>query len=442
MATPIIMPRQGQSVESCILTAWTVAEGQTVTTGQVLANIETDKATFEVEAPAEGVVLSLFFKEGDDIPVLTAIGAIGAPGESFSHLQPGSATPVVEELPHKPSTAISSGPVAPSTQHSATESGISPRARRLAEAKGIDPACMNGTGPGGRIIERDVQAAAAHQAPLSPAAREALASGTLTAPAHGSGPGGRILAGDLAPRNASAPMITAAESREIPVAGIRKIIAQRMRESLSGTAQLTLTRSFDAGAIQSFRRKVKAHGEAFGLPPVTINDLIVFTTVRTLMRHPALNAHFLGDRIIHYGRVNLGIAVDTPRGLMVPVLAGAETLNLHGVAASVRQLADSCQKGNISPDHLTGGTFTITNLGALGIETFTPVLNTPEVAILGVGGLTVKPVRTEQGIAYIDAIHLSLTIDHQAVDGAPAARFLKDLCESLENIELLLAAGA
>jgi pyruvate dehydrogenase E2 component (dihydrolipoamide acetyltransferase) len=223
------------------------------------------------------------------------------------------------------------------------------------------------------------------------------------------------------------------------VRGVRKLIAERMMKSLGSTAQLTISRSFDATAIVSFREKAKARGEAYGVPAVTINDLIVFALARTLPKHPALNAHFLGDRIVQHGAVNLGIAVDTPRGLMVPVLRGVEAMSLAQISASIKPLAKACQDGNVNPDDLQGGTFTLTNLGALGVDHFTPVLNAPEVAILGVGGIWLKPVRADGGVKHVDAITLSLTIDHQAVDGAPAARFLKDLCEAMENVEILLA---
>ncbi len=220
---------------------------------------------------------------------------------------------------------------------------------------------------------------------------------------------------------------------EIILKGIRKIVAERMRQSLAGTAQLTLTMSFDATAMLKARAKAKERGEK-----LTINDLICLAAVRTLAAHPALNAHFMGDRIVQHPHVNLGVAVDTPRGLMVPVIAGADRLSVHELSAAIKSRAEDCQKGSINPDLLAGGTFTITNLGALGVETFTPVLNAPEVAILGVGGLGIKPVRKDGAIALVDAITLSLTIDHQAVDGAPGARFLKDLCEALENCENLL----
>lgn len=422
MATPILMPRQGQSVESCILTAWKIKAGDTVTVGQPVASIETDKATFEVESPAEGTVLELFFNEGDDIPVLTHIAAIGKPGDDLSELRPGGRASTAAPTLTQPSPvgSPSAPPVVQSAPPQLANSGISPRARRAAQAAGIHPDTLAGSGPGGRIIERDVLAAQAQAPHLSVAAK---AAGAGHPPARGSGPGGMVLAEDLKSeiRNPKS---------EIPVKGIRKIIADRMRQSLQSTAQLTMTMSFDVAALQRYRAAAKARGER-----VTINDLLVYATAQTLKKHPLLNAHFLGDRIAQSAAIHIGIAVDTSRGLMVPVLKNVESLSVVQVAAQVRPLAEACQAGSINPDLLSGGTFTITNLGSLGVEAFTPVLNAPEVAILGVGGMQLKPVKRNGGFAFVEAITLSLTIDHQAVDGAPAARFLKDLCEMLEQMD-------
>jgi pyruvate dehydrogenase E2 component (dihydrolipoamide acetyltransferase) len=438
MATPILMPRQGQSVESCVLVSWTVKPGDAVKEGDTVASIETDKATFDVAAPASGTILELFFPEGADIPVLTHIGAIGKTGENIDGLRPGgtpsadagTSTPPAEPSQPGPAPAASA-PIAPAATPSPS-AGVSPRARKAAASAGIDLSALGGSGPGGRVVERDVQAAAATAPRLSAAARTAASPGQPI-PTRGTGPAGMVLAADL---KAEAP----AARTDTPVKGVRKIVADRMRQSLSTTAQLTLHMSFDASVIQGFRERVKARGEAFGVPRLTINDLISYAAVRALKKHPALNAHFLGDRIAQFGAVNLGMAVDTPRGLMVPVIRGADALPLRDLAAAIKTRAEECQKGSISPDLLGGGTFTITNLGALGVESFTPVLNAPEVAILGVCGIGLRPVRRDGSVAFVECIGLSLTIDHQAVDGAPAARFLHDLCEALENFDVLLNA--
>lgn len=440
MATPILMPRQGQSVESCILVEWKVKAGDAVKTGDPIASIETDKAVFEVESPADGQIIELFFDEGEDIPVLTNIAAVGEPGEDVTSLKPDGGgentedrsqesevrSQKADESAPQPSTIT---PQPSTINHSSSSS--SPRARKRAERDGVDVTALAGTGPGGRVIERDVVAAASERGRMTPAAK-AMSAGQ-TVPVTGSGPGGLVLSADLRAAAASAA------PKSIPVKGIRKIIAGRMIKSLQSTAQLTLNRSFDASSVQAFRAKVKAHGDTFGLPKVTINDLIVYATVRTLLRHPELNAHFLGDQIVQFPNVNIGIAVDTPRGLMVPVVQGAEQLKLKQLSDTIRPMAKSCIEGHIAPDLLSGGTFTITNLGSLGIEHFTPVLNAPEVAILGVGGIYLKPVKRGGAVEHVEAMNLSLTIDHQAVDGAPGARFLQDLVIALENIELLLS---
>ena len=419
MATPILMPRQGQSVESCILVRWLVKPGDAVKAGHPIASIETDKATFEVECPEAGTVLALFFSEGDDIPVLTNIAAVGQPGENADALRPcGTPAPAATAAPEP--TKAAAPLAAPVAAAKDSTEAISPRARNTAARAGVDASTLAGTGPGGRVIERDVLAAAARGGHLSPAAREKIAAGGQAAPAHGSGPGGMVLSSDL--------QDAAAASAGVPVKGIRKIIAERMRQSLSTTAQLTMTMSFDLTAIQQRRAAAKERGEK-----LTINDILVHTTAQMLKKHPDLNAHFLGDRIARFAAVHLGIAVDTPRGLMVPVLRNADRMSPADIGQAIRPLAEACQAGSINPDLLAGGTFTITNLGALGVETFTPVLNAPEVAILGVGGIQWKHLVRDGRLQLVESITLSLTVDHQAVDGAPAARFLKDLCAALEQ---------
>jgi len=448
MATPVIMPRQGQSVESCILVEWLAQVGDTVAKGDPLASIETDKAVFEVESPEDGTLLAHFFEAGADIPVLTHIAAIGEADEDVSALRPEgtaadagtpAATPV-EAAPPAPATEPATP--AASTAAAASAPGVSPRARNRAAGSGIAAAELAGSGPGGRVIERDVIAAEAARPRMSGAARDAAAAGTPV-PAAGSGPGGIMLSRDLAAAPAAgvpASAAPAAEAVTTPLSGIRKIIATKMHESLATTAQLTMNRSFDATAILAYRARLKAQGEALGLPNITINDIIAYATVRVLQQMPDLNAHFTTKGITRFPTVNLGVAMDTPRGLMVPVVHGAEQLSLAGLSRTLKPIIEDCQSGSVNPDLLTGGTFTITNLGMLGIENFTPILNIPEVAILGVGGLMLKPVKTDKGIEHVQAINLSLTVNHQAVDGAPGARFLQALCNTLEQFDLCLAA--
>jgi pyruvate dehydrogenase E2 component (dihydrolipoamide acetyltransferase) len=225
----------------------------------------------------------------------------------------------------------------------------------------------------------------------------------------------------------------------IPVKGTRKIIAARMLESLTTTAQLTLNASADARALQAYRKRLKESDEALGVRNVTINDLVMLAVARTLRTFPDINALFDGETITQHKRVHLGFAVDTPRGLLVPVIRDAQMRSLKALADDSRRLAAACQAGKALPDDLTGGTFTVTNLGAFGIESFTPVLNPPQVAILGVGNITLKPVEVDEAVQFIPHIGLSLTINHQVVDGAPGARFLQAVSRNLAQIDLLLA---
>ena len=435
MATPIIMPRQGQSVESCILTEWKVKVGDEVSEGDVLAVIETDKASFDLESTASGTILELFWEADDDVPVLANVAAVGKEGEDASEFRPadsGSSAAESDTTPSQdpaPVSPVEVQPAAASTAPSETpspasvSSGVSPRARKLASSQGVDAETIVGSGPGGRVIERDVEAFLAGRPRLSVSARSKAVDG-LEPPKRGSGLAGMALAGDM-------KVPGAIEGARIEsVKGIRKVIAERMMQSLQSTAQLTLHSSFELTAAQAYRKQRLADGKS----KVSLNDLIAHAIIETLKAHPEMNAHFLGDRIAVFEKVHLGVAVDTPRGLLVPVVRDSSDLSIENLSSAIKKLAGDCREGTISPDDLAGGSFTLTNLGMLGVETFTPVLNAPEIAILGVGGIVLKPKRSESGeVTYADYLPLSLTIDHQAIDGAPAARFLQTLVSHLEN---------
>ena len=218
-----------------------------------------------------------------------------------------------------------------------------------------------------------------------------------------------------------------------------RLIADRMVASLRDTAQLTLNSSADARRLLAMRARLKTSAEVYGLRSVTINDMVLFAASRIVPLFPEINAVFDGTTMARHSAVHLAVAVDTPRGLMVPVIKEAQGLSLRLLAGQAARLAAACQKGNISPDELAGGTITVTNLGNLGVESFTPVLNAPQVAILGIGGITLRPVREAGEVVFVDSIGLSLTINHQVVDGAPAARFLKAMADGLAEIDLLCA---
>jgi len=447
MATEVLMPRQGQSVESCIIIEWKVNEGDTVSEGQALCEVETDKATFEVEAPAAGTVLGIFYPAEADVDVLKVIAAVGEPGEDISALRPVADEPkeepktadpkpeaVEEPAKEQPASAITSQP-------SGFSGAASPRAKNLAEKKGVDVAQIAGSGPGGRVIERDVAAAQA----VTPAAQAKAATEGLAVPGSGTGLGGRVLTSDLVavePDSVGAVVASMefpGNAKEIPVKGVRKVVAGRMLASLQNTAQLTLNSSVDARSVLGYRSKCKAAPEESGVGGISINDVVLYATVKTLAEFPELNAHMLGNKIVEFDNVHLGFAVDTPRGLMVPVIRYANLLSLKQLSAETKRLAKACIDGTIDPDALSGGTFTVTNLGAMGIESFTPVLNAPEVGILGICAIQPKPVMKGTDVEFVPHMGLSLTFDHAAADGAPAARFLVSLKTRLATFELTLA---
>jgi len=444
MATEILMPRQGQSVESCIITGWKVKEGDTVTEGQALCEVETDKATFEVPALAAGTVLGIFYADGADVPVLKVIAAIGAPGEDVSALRPvAEAKPEAGNLKPEEKTVAAEVVVSSfKSQVSGVSCGVSPRARHLAEAKGIDASSLAGSGPEGRVIERDVKAALEGKAPISPAAKAKWAS----IPNFGSGIGGRVLASDIqvpsaapvpAPAPAAPEVSYSAEQmgalKEIAVKGVRKVVAGRMLSSMQTTAQLTMHTSADARAILAARKKFKDSADKSS---ITINDLMLYAVAQTLVNFPELNAYWLGSKMVQFENVHLGFAVDTPRGLMVPVIRFANKLSLEEIAAEAKRLGSACIKGTVDPDALKGGTFTVTNLGAAGIEMFTPVLNAPEVGILGICNVQPKPVMNKAGgVEFIPHMGLSFTFNHCATDGAPAGRFLAAMRDMLAGLK-------
>jgi len=436
MATAVIMPRQGQSVESCIITEWAKKKGDTVAVGDVLFSYETDKSSFDEKSEVAGTLLEVFAAEGDDVPCLEVVCIIGDAGEDISALIPKkdeAAAPAAEAPAAAPAAeaAPAAAPAAEAAPAATENTGdilrISPRAKKLALTAGADLSKVTATGPMGRIIERDVNA-------LLDAGK------TTTIEAVERYLAGERVVVEEAPEAPVAEAAPAAKATggytDVKITNIRKVIAKSMHASLSNMAQLTLNASFDATEVMAFRKNLKANGEALGMGNITLNDIVLYAVAKTLKNHKDLNAHWLDDVMRIFDNVNLGIAVDTERGLMVPTLMAAETLSLSELSANAKSLIKETQGGSISPDKLSGGTFTVTNLGSLGVESFTPVINPPQVAILGVCAITQRV--KEDGSVY-PAMGLSLTFDHRALDGAPAARFLKELCANLEHFSLLLA---
>ncbi len=426
MATPVIMPRQGQSVESCIITSWAKKVGDEVKEGDILFSYETDKSSFDEVAQVSGTMLAILYGEGDEVPCLENVCVIGNAGEDVSAFAKGgeAAPAAAAEAPKAEAAPAAEAPKAEAAATKAENTDgrvfVSPRAKLLAEKTGVDYTLATPTGPDGRIIERDIQTL--------------LDKGVQAAPKAEAAPAAE------APKTEAAPAAPAAEYEDVKLSNVRKVIARSMHDSLANSAQLTLNTSFDATSIQKYRAGVKANAEAMGLQNITLNDIVVFAAAKTLVDFKDLNAHFLDDKIRLFKDVHMGIAVDTPRGLLVPTVFNANHLSLNDLAKESKAVINEAKEGHINPDKLAGASFTVTNLGSFGIETFTPVINPPQVAILGVCGIQTRVRAGKDGaVETYPAMTLSLTIDHRAVDGAPGAKFLKALATNLEHFEQLLA---
>jgi pyruvate dehydrogenase E2 component (dihydrolipoamide acetyltransferase) len=414
MATPILLPQQGNTVETCRLLEWRKKKGEHVNKGEVVCEVETDKSMFEIDSPEDGVLLEQFFKEGDDIPVLTNIAVVGKPGDDYTEFLPGKPDAITgaqkdvvpsegdlnakSEEPHRDGTIITKEIEA---NRPSEKKGISPRAAALAEQSVLETQRIRGTGPGGRIIERDVLAHVASPKPT--------------------------------------PLVSVGSDDDIevvPLQGVRKLIAERMLRSIQDSAQLTLNSAANARNLLEVRKNFKSNPEYQEFSAVTINDLVHFAVIQVLPRHPALNSWLQDDKVFYFKNIHLGFAVDTARGLMVPVIKNAHTLKLLELSKEAKRLATQCNNSRILADELSGGTFTVTNLGNFSIESFTPVLNLPQTAILGVNAIAPKPVDDGNGVEFLPHISFSLTIDHRVIDGATGAKFLQDLSKTIANISL------
>ncbi len=419
------MPKLGNTVEECILGKWRKNQGDKVAAGEVIAEIETDKATFDLTAPVDGTFLGAFFAEGALVPVFTNICVIGNPGESIEQFKPAAAAAPAAPKPAAASPATVTAPrqATSSPAPAASEVFLSPRARRFAAEHELVPPPMAGSGPGGRVLEQDLKERYQASPQVSSLARKRMAAG-YEARHEGSGIHGMILARDL-------------DQPPVRMSSMRERIARRMRESLSTSAQYTMNTSADATGLLSLRAKIKAARQKKDIPDINVNDMIMFAVIKALADMPELNAELIDGKLYRRQEVHLGFACDTDRGLLVPVIRNASTLSLEELSRKGKALTEQALGGSITPDDLTGATFTVSNLGNLGIQSFTPILNSPQVAILGVDSIELKPVRRAKKVEFVDHIGLSLTCDHQAIDGAPGARFLKILREKIETFEAI-----
>jgi pyruvate dehydrogenase E2 component (dihydrolipoamide acetyltransferase) len=447
MAIVVILPKQGQSVESCII-GEIKKKGDAVKKGDILFTYETDKASFEEESPADGVVLECFYNEGDEVEVLLDMMVIGQAGEEYAGLLQGAATVAESQEPKAKSLEVEAVKVEVVEKNESSNSQIlkpsnqstfvSPRAKTLAEKEAIDAAQIAGTGPKGRVIEKDVLAAIAERPKMTPLAKQISVAEGVQPITAGSGLAGTAKAADLLPPPVNA--VYGVDYADQKLSNMRKLIAKAMHTSLQNSAQLTHHLGADARKIQALRKKAKKAFEAGTLSAnLTINDFVCFAVVKALKKFPNANSHFLGDSMRLFSKVHLGLAVDTERGLMVPAVRNADDLSIIGLSNQLKEVAGACKKGAIAPELLTAeaATFTVSNLGAYGVEMFTPVINLPQSAILGVNTIVPRPKDLGDGVyAFVPYIGLSLTYDHRALDGGEATRFLKQIAIEIETLEL------
>jgi pyruvate dehydrogenase E2 component (dihydrolipoamide acetyltransferase) len=452
MATTVILPKQGQSVEICIITEWFKKKGDKVAIGDLLFSYETDKASFEEESQVEGILLDVFYADGDEVPVLAEVAVIGEPGEvverslAFEEETGSEAAP--EPVAVTDPELVVAGTAGESVNETSTpvpdaKVRISPRARRIASENGIGIDGITGSGPNGRVIVRDIEAIIAGAPPITSAP---VADPVIPAKAPSSvTPVSAEKEAEPAPSpspaepSKPAPAAFSSEDSEVrPITNIRKLISKAMHASLQNSAQLTHHLGADARKILSLRDKVKnlkAEGYEYN---ITLNDMVCYALIRALKKHPDANVHFLGDSIRYFKKVHLGMAVDTERGLMVPALRNADDLSLPGLSAQLSQLAAACRGGNVDPDLLQpdAASFTVSNLGAYGVEMFTPVINLPQAGILGVNTIIQRPAQLEGGaFGFVPFIGLSLTYDHRAIDGGPATLLLAEIKHEIETFD-------
>jgi pyruvate dehydrogenase E2 component (dihydrolipoamide acetyltransferase) len=449
MAEEFFIPQLGQTVEEVTLIKWLVEDGAKVAQGQEILEVETDKAVFPVEAIASGYLHIGPYQEGDVVPVLTVVAIIGKADDKF--VRKSAPAPKGEPAEATPPAATLAAPVEapPQAPEEAGRVFASPRARKQAHEKGVDLAQVTPTGGGGvRVAECDVLAYLQSLPKATPVAQKMAAEAGLDLrQVAGSGPSGKITREDVerklkapvAPPPAPLPPLSEAEVLErIPLKGVRSIIAERMATSVHTTARVTLMMEVDATQFVDMRERLKARvSEEWGFAP-GYNDLLAKIVATALRKFPAMNARLTPDAIEVLAPINMGMAVDTERGLLVPVIRDADKKGLRQFGTEFRKLAEGARTGRVSPDDLTGGTFTITNLGMYDVDAFTPVINLPEAAILGVGRIAQKAVVRDGQIVARHMWTLSLVFDHRLVDGAPAARFLQYIKDLIEEPYLWL----
>ena len=424
MAYNVIMPKTGMAMEEGTLVRWLKKPGDAVSKGEAIAVIETDKVTMDLESDYDGTLLSIVHGDGVVVKATDTIAWIGAKGEKV---------PAILEAPP-------AAPAAPAAPRAVAVEKVpaTPAARAAAAAAGIALTSVPGSGPGGAVRLRDVQGESAVKA--TPLARKVAEINSVDlAGVPGSGAGGRIRKADVEARAGSIgapPRKAGAEGTWVPITGMRRAIADKMLRSHQQVPSVTLVTRADVTELAALRERMNAGG----VGKVSYTDFIVRACATALREHPVVNSAIEGDRILHIEEINIGIAVALENGLIVPVIRGADGMSVRQIAAESRRLAERARTGALTPAEYAGGSFTVTNLGMYGITEFTPIINVPESAILGVGAIE-ESFRTGAGGAIESrrVLSLCLTHDHRSIDGAPAAAFLGKVRALLEDCYSLVA---
>jgi len=428
----IQMPKLSDTMTEGTLVSWKKKKGDKVSAGEVIAEIETDKATMEWESPEDGTLAEIYVEEGGKVNVGDKIGFIGGEGEEAPKKEEA---PKEEEKPKEPKAEAKkekkpqaetekpvpaekkekeAAPVAKVDNGEEARIKASPVARRVAAELGVDLASVKGTGPDGRVTETDVRAAAKTKGP-APAQKMPAAA------------------------KPSAPSIKAGEGARIQLSGMRKIIAQRLVESLGPVPHFYLTIEINAAPLMAAREELKSAGEGADTAKITVNDFVLRAAVQAAVKVPRVNASFDGDAFVQYADVDLGIAVAIEDGLLTPVIRAAQNKSLREISEQVKDLASRARNKRMKPEEFQGGTFTVSNLGGMGIDSFSAVINPPQGFILAVGKVTKVPVIDDSDqIVPGHRMSITMSCDHRVIDGALGAEYLKELRHLLENPALLL----
>ncbi|WP_159942625.1 dihydrolipoamide acetyltransferase family protein [Nocardiopsis sp. FR6] len=426
----IQMPRLSDTMEEGVISTWVKNVGDKVASGDVLVEIETDKAVMEYEAYEDGYLVKQSVSEGETVPIGAVIGVIAdspdavpedsgdAGSDEGRHAEPAKEEQAekADEIKEAAEGSEAEQAEEPAPAEDGPRPRTSPLARRLAREYGLDITRIKGSGPKGRIVRADIEAAregAARETPHEVEAKEEAkpsAERAVSAPAFDDG----------------------RASEELKVSNVRKVIARRLTESKQTVPHFYLRRTIDAEALKAFRAQINGQLSSTGVK-VSFNDLIVKASATALKLHPAVNTSWVDDKLLQHHRINVGVAVAVDAGLVVPVLHDTDKATLSEISTRTRELAGKARDGKLKPQEMSGGTFSVSNLGMFGVDSFSAVINPPEAAILAVGAMRQEPVVVDGEVVVRNRISLELSVDHRAVDGAVGAAFLKDLAEILEE---------